>query len=329
LEACDAADGLKDGLISNPAACHVDPAVVACKPGEDTAACLTADQVRVAGEIYAGAHDARGDKFVIGGPLPGSELAWAGVYIPFPGQDRVMSSGISTGTLKYLAYAKNPPESFTLADFQFDRSSFEATTKLHLLYDATDPDLAPFAAAGGKLMLWHGWADPHISPLNTVAYYTAMQKIMGAGAVSKFARLYLFPGGYHCGGGEGPFDVDVLSPLMAWVERGDAPGALMAAHSAGRGGPPGPMGPPPARGGTMVVAARPDRTRPVFPYPVTARYTGNGSIDDAANFVAGPAQAVPTEALRWLGSGFYSARYEKWCTAKGTLMTCQASQEGK
>jgi len=320
LATCDAADGLKDGLIGNPADCHVDPAAAACKPGEDTSACLTADQVRVARELYAGAHDAVGHKFVIGGPMPGSELAWAGVFIPFPGQDRVMSSGISTGTLRYLAYARNPPENFTLADFKFERASFEATTTLHALYDATDPDLAPFAAAGGKLILWHGWADPHISPLNTVAYYTAMERIMGSTAVSKFARLYLFPGGYHCGGGEGPFDFDLLTPLMAWVERDDAPGALVAAHSPGRGGPPG---------GTMGAAGKPDRTRPVFPYPVSARYTGTGSIYNAANFVAGEAQAVPAEALRWLGMGFYSARYEAWCTAKGTVMNCPASQKGK
>ena len=276
LDACDAADGLRDGLISNPAACHVGPSVVECKPGAATSGCLTPDQVRVAKELYAGAHDPAGNKFVIGGPMPGSELAWAGVFIPIPGQDRMMSPGISTGTLKHLAYAKNPPESFTLADFNFDRASFEATTKLHLLYDATGPDLAPFEANGGKLILWHGWADPHISPLNTVAYYKAMQRIMGAAAVSKFARLYLFPGGYHCGG-EGPFDFDVLTPLMAWVKRGDAPGTLIAAHSPGRGGPPGPIGP----------AAKPDRTRPVFPYPATARYTGANEQGERARLNGG------------------------------------------
>jgi hypothetical protein len=328
LDACDAADGLKDGLISNPAACRVDPAVVECKPGGETSGCLTPDQVRVAKEIYAGAHDPEGNKFVISGPMPGSELHWAGVFIPFY-QSRVMSTGISTGTLKNLAYAQNPPESFTLADFKFDRTSFEATTKLHSLYDATDPDLRPFEAKGGRLILWHGWTDPHISPLNTVAYYTAMQRIMGAATVSKFTRLYLFPGGYHCGGGEGPFDFDVLTPLMTWVERDVAPGALVASHVPGRGGPGGPMGRPPLGSPPGLSAAKPDRTRPVFPYPSTAKYTGSGSSDDAANFVAGPAQSVPAEALQWLGSGFYSARYQAWCTARGTSMTCQATQSGR
>ena len=316
LDACDAADGLEDGLISNPGLCHVDPSAVECKPGAEASGCLTSNQARVAKEIYAGAHDPLGDKLVIGGPMPGSELAWAGVLLPNSGQDRYMSVGISTGTLKHLAYAQNPPESFTLADFKFDRASFDATTKLHSLYDATDPDLTPFARNGGKLILWHGWADPHISPLNTIAYYGAMQRSMGASAVSKFSRLYLFPGGYHCGGGEGPFDFDVLTPLMAWVERDAAPGALIAAHSPGRGGP------------MAAPTARPDRTRPVFPYPSTAKYIGTGGIDDAANFVIGATRVIPAEALQWLGSGFYSTRYEAWCTAEGTLMTCQ-SQRGK
>lgn len=134
-----------------------------------------------------------------------------------------------------------------------------------------------------------------------------------------------------------------MTALAGWenfyVIVGSSAGALIAAHSPGQGGPPGPMAPP-GRGGLMgappgregpmgTSAAKPDKTRPVFPYPATARYTGTGSIDDAANFVAGPAQSVPAEALQWLGSGFYRPRYEAWCTAKGTVMTCQSSQRSK
>ena len=356
LAQCDAEDGLKDGLISNPLACHFDPAVTECKAGQDPASCLTAAQVKVARDLYAGAHDSEGNKLVLSGPLPGSELAWAGVYIPHPGQDRVMSSMISTGSLKYLVYEKNPPAGYTLADLRFDRDSFAATTQLHGLYDATDPDLSVFANAGGKLILWHGWADPHISPLNTIAYYTAMEKLMGRTSVDRFARLYLFPGGYHCGGGEGPFDVDLLSAIMAWVERAYAPNALIASHSPGGelDGPPAgvpagtrmPMGPPPGmtgglppmgpgglppsmaggppRGMSMPgMVAKPDRTRPVFPYPLTAKYSGSGSIDDARNFVAGSPEPVPAALLNWLGSDFYAPRYEKWCTGAGASMTCQ------
>jgi len=345
---CDGGDGLRDGLIGNPLACHFDPGVTECKPGQNASLCLTPAQVKVASDLYAGAHDGEGNKLVLSGPLPGSELAWAGVYIPQPGQDRVMSSMISTGSLKYLVYEKNPPPSYTLADLKFDRDTFAATTRLHALYDATDPELSPFANAGGKLILWHGLADPHISPLNTIAYYTAMESQMGHAAVYKFARLYLFPGGYHCGGGEGPFDVDLLSAIMAWVERADAPHALLASHrpEGERGGPPAggppgarpPMGPPGGMAGGAPPkmaggspqgmpmpgpAAKPDRTRPVFPYPLTAKYSGSGSIDDARSFVAGDPEPVPAALLNWLGSGFYAPRYEKWCTGTGAAMTCQ------
>ncbi|MFN7996915.1 MAG: tannase/feruloyl esterase family alpha/beta hydrolase [Bryobacteraceae bacterium] len=315
LDACDAADGLKDGLIGNPADCRVDLSAIACRPGTDASTCLTTEQARVAREIYAGAHDAQGNKLTISGPMAGSEPGWAGVLLPNRGQDGYMGVGISTGTLKYLVYAQNPPGGFTLRDFRFDRASFDAATKLHSLYDATDPDLRPFAAKGGKLILWHGWADPHISPLNTVAYYAAMQRVMGADAVSKFSRLYLFPGGFHCGGGEGPFDFDALTPLMAWTERGSAPEALTASHR--------------AAWMRESRAGKPDRTRPVFPYPLTAKYKGIGSIDDAANFSVGAPRPVDPERLEWLGSGFYTARYESWCTAKGTAMTCQESRQGK
>jgi feruloyl esterase len=223
-----------------------------------------------------------------------------------------------------------------LADFKFDRASFGETTRLHSLYDATDPDLSAFSSAGGKLILWHGMADPHISPLNTIAYYTAMQQLLGKPAVERFARLYLFPGGYHCGGGGGPFNVDLLSPIMAWVENGLAPGALIASHVPGNGVP---SGPPPSAAGTRPpmeqpsdmrtlpsAIAKPDRTRPVFPYPLTAKYTGTGSIDDAKTFLPGSAEPVPASALNWMGLSFYSARFQQWCTASGSNMTCAPKQ---
>ncbi len=323
LASCDLQDGLKDGLISDPVNCHVDLAAVQCKLGEDPAQCLTSEQVRVAREIYAGAHDGVGNKMVLSGPLPGSELAWTGVYIPRSSGDRVMSPMISTGTLKYLAYPTNPPAEYSLADLKFDAKSFTETTRLHSLYDATDPDLSPFQASGGKLILWHGLADPHISPLNTIAYYTALTKQMGQSKADTFTRLYLFPGGYHCGGGEGPFDFDLLSTIMAWVERGDAPSALFASHRSRPDGIGSPLE------SAQSSSQKPDRTRPVYPYPLTTVYTGHGSIDDASNFTAGPAKRVPASALHWLGEGFYSAHYEQWCEGDGASMHCTASPESE
>jgi hypothetical protein len=296
VAACDELDGLKDGLISEPRACKFDPAVTQCKPGQDPGTCLSAAQAETARQIYRGAHDAAGRQLVISGPQPGSELSWRGVYIPnAPGQ-RVMSTQISTEVIKYMAFEKNPPPGYTLADFRFDQATFQAIAPMHAIYDATDPDLSAFSKAGGKLILWHGWADPHISPLNTIAYYKAMQELMGAGRVAQFTRLYLFPGGDHCGGGEGPFSVDLLSPIMAWVERGSAPDALVASHLPGGG-----------RDRATV-----DRTRPVYPYPQIARYKGSGNIDEAANFEAALPKTPWPEKFDWMGSSFFSAGYEKW-----------------
>ncbi len=333
LDACDAIDGLKDGLISNPVACTFDPAVTICKDGQDPATCLTPAQANTAKEIYLGAHDAQGHKFVIGGPMPGSELNWAGVYVP-QGNGPIFSANISLGTIKYLAYSKPLPATFQLNDFHFDQATFDAVKPMHAIYDATDPDLSKFAAAGGKLLLYHGWSDPHISPLNTVAYYTAMQKLLGEAKVSQFSRLFLFPGGAHCNGGDGPFDFPALSIIMNWVEGGVVPNEIIASHSpagAGRGGrgggrggsggggrgPGGPGGPDagaPAggRGGRGGGAPQtPDRTMPIYPYPGVAAYKGTGDINNASSFERKQGPVVPAARLVWQGSGNYSAGYEK------------------
>ena len=340
IQACDAVDGLKDGLISDPFSCHFDPSVVECKVGAKEEGCLTHAQVETARAIYQGAHDSQGKKLVLSGPMPGSELAWAGVYIPEPGNDQIMSAMISIGTLKHLVYEKNPAPSYTLQDLEFTPESFTATTKLHNLYDATDPQLALFAKAGGKLILWHGLADPHISPLNTVAYYKALNETMGAKQVQQFARMYLFPGGYHCGGGEGPFRFDVMSALMGWVEKGTAPYALVASHQVGGPRRPiagTPQGTPPARlppgrgtpdidfaaGGVAPVA---DRTRPIYPYPLTAKYTGTGNIYDAQNFVVGPPISVPKSQFTWLGSAFFTPHSMVWCKGQIAVMNCTSKQ---
>jgi len=148
-----------------------------------------------------------------------------------------------------------------------------------------------------------------------VAYYNAMQKTMGEAKVAEFARLFLFPGGYHCSGGDGPFDFALLSTIMSWVEGGVAPIVIVASHSpqgAGRGGR-GRGGPP----------AAPDRTRPVFAYPITAVYRGTGDINKAENFEAKPGLGVDAALLNWSGSSFYSAGYEKWCEWNGTTMACR------
>lgn len=316
---CDAADGLKDGLISDPLACHPDLAAVECKPGQDPATCLTREQVRAAQEIYKGAYDAQGGKLTPGGSLPGAELSWT-AFVANSATPTMSFERLKTGTtliMKSLFLDPPPPDTFTLSDLKFDRATFEATTRLRYLYDATNPDLTSFAKAGRKLIMWHGLGDAYVEPSNSILYYAALQKVMGAKAVGQFARLYLLPGVHHCGGGEGPLVRDFLTPLMLWVERGVAPGALIAAHIPGN-----PRGMRPSEDAPAAPTA-PDRTRPVYPYPYTPQYTGKGSIDDASNFVQGPARPAPAEMFDWYGAGFYKPGFQKWRTATGAVFQCK------
>ena len=336
LEQCDSADGLRDGLISDPVHCHPDLAAITCRAGLDPATCLTSEQVHVATEIYRGAHDSSGHGLVIDGPMPGSELEWVGVFVPPPGQARAMSAVISEGTIRNLDSDPNPPANFPLRDFRFDKTNFEDTTRLHGLYDSTDTDLTRFTKAGGHLILWHGLADPHISPMNTVAYYEAMKRVMGAAVTDSFARLYLFPGGAHCGGGTGPFDFDLVSAMMSWVENNVAPAALLASHSSGHHGPPAGVPPPgagtppggPGRGMPPLdppgSVGKVDGTRPVYPYPQVAKYVGHGSIDDAPNFEAAPGQPWPVNDA-WYGARFFASHDHLWCEATSNHFDCRSA----
>jgi feruloyl esterase len=137
------------------------------------------------------------------------------------------------------------------------------------LITATDPNLTEFFAQGGKLFLYHGWNDPAIAPQNTVAYYNSVVAEMGGSdKVRHSLRLFMAPGMDHCSGGEGPFAFDAISVLEEWVEKGKAPDRVIAVHF-------------PA----AAVSGKPDRTRPLCPYPQVAKYNGSGSTDDASNFV--------------------------------------------
>jgi hypothetical protein len=281
---CDGTDGLVDGQLDDPRACDFDPATLACPGQPDAANCLTPAQVTVVRRIYAGAVTGRGEHLYPGGQPYGSELAWAGWFIPTnPAgtQSSTTAWRIGNGWVKYLAFEKNPPVSFTLNDIAFDRPTFDRVRPLAGLYDAIDPDLTAFRAAGGKLVLWHGWADQAIPPTGTVAYYQAVQDRMGGlAATQKFARLFMFPGVLHCGGGTAPNAFDLLTPLMNWVENRAAPTKVVASQSVN---------------GTVV------RTRPVFPYPLVARYTGSGSVDDAASFTAAHPEHQTQDHFPWLG----------------------------
>ncbi|QXG44896.1 tannase/feruloyl esterase family alpha/beta hydrolase [Pseudomonas viridiflava] len=304
LAQCDVLDGQIDGLISDPRLCRFDPSVVQCKVSADTAKCLTAPEVEAARRIYDGPKDpASGERLIVGGPQPGSELAWAGLFVPVSADQPIVSQQIAEQSIRSLVFENNPPADFKLADLRFDKSTFERLRPLHALYDATNPDLAPFASRGGKLILWHGWADPQVSPLNTLAYHEAVEAHMGKARTESFTRLYMLPGVYHCGRGEGPSEVDLLTPIMAWVEKGQAPGAIVA-----RQYQPQPVD-------KVVAASLPafmtredisnrDRTRKVFPYPYMAEYDHKG-YSKRANSYQRSEPLTAEKTPKWVGSGFF------------------------
>ncbi len=307
VAACDALDGLKDGLISDPRACHFDPVVAQCAAGAtDTHDCLTSAEVAAARKLYAGPTDEAGHHFTVGGPQPGSELSWAGVFVPNTVDGPIMSQMAASGSSQYLIFPEVSPAEGDIGQFAFTRAHFARLASLHPLYDATDPDLASFQKGGGKLILWHGWSDPHISPLNTIAFYHAVGQHLGAQTTESFARLFLFPGMYHCDGGDGFSQFNVLTPLMAWVEAGAAPEKIIAAQVQEQGH----MGPPVPGNGSAPLP-KPDgkalRTRPIYPYPAVARYSGRGSVDGAANFTAAPGSVVDPASYAWEGNDFYAA----------------------
>jgi feruloyl esterase len=129
--------------------------------------------------------------------------------------------------------------------------------------EANDPNLAKFKARGGKLLLYHGWADPGPAPANTINYHSAVSQTLG-GKQDNWMRLFLLPGVGHCGGGAGPDQADFVGAVERWRESGVAPDSIRASH---------------------VTNNRVDMTRPLCPYPQVAQYQGVGSTNDAANFV--------------------------------------------
>lgn len=319
LAQCDALDGQVDGLLTDPRACHFDPAAIQCPASQaDTSACLTTAEVTAARKLYDGPRDPQsGERLTAGGPQPGSELQWAGVFVPMSADQPIFSTQIAEEALRYVLFETNPPAGFKLADLAFTRDTFTQLVKTHPLYGATNPDLARFAAAGHKLILWHGWSDPHISPLNTIAYHEALRSQLGDKAVAGFERLYLLPGVAHCSGGEGPSQLDLLSPMLGWVEHGEAPDAILTTqpdpkqhNSFGQPGgangaqPPADAGGPPPGMMPLPAATSAVKSRPVYPYPAVARFSGKGDANLAASQQPGAPLFTGTLPA-WIGSGLF------------------------
>jgi feruloyl esterase len=253
LEACDARDGLKDGVLEDPTRCAFDPGELLCK-GTDTAACLTAPQVETARAIYAPAVNPRTHEAVSPGFERGSEMGWATMAGPRP-------FAIGENMFKYVVF-ENPAWDFRT--FDFDQDVARTLKAENGLLNATSPDLKAFLGRGGKLIQYHGWSDPQIQPSGSVAYYRSVLEAMGGAAkVQESYRLFMVPGMAHCGGGDGTSSFDMLGALEQWVEKGKAPDQIPAAR---------------------IRNGKPDRTRPLCPYPQRAVYKGTGNPDSAENF---------------------------------------------
>jgi feruloyl esterase len=270
--ACDAIDGIADGVIDDPRKCNFDPSVLACKAGQDPNTCFTPKQVEAVRKIQTGVRSPALSGELVHPPLlpgaedgPGGWAAWTTGSAPFTGLHWLAADGF----FRYQVFENPAYDPFT---FNFGSDLLFALHKVGPLLDAIDPDLRPLKRRGAKLIVYHGFSDPDISPLNTINYFDSVVDFMrhrgddredARARVNEFFRLFMVPGMQHCSGGPGPNTFDMLTALENWVEQGQAPKSVIASHL------------------TNGVV---DRTRPLCVYPRVAVYQGSGSTDDAANF---------------------------------------------
>jgi feruloyl esterase len=241
-----------DGLIDDPRSCQVDFKRLECT-GADGPECLTPRQVRSARTLTSPAATAAG-QVLFPRLEPGTELHWGRLAGgPNP-------ADLFVDQFRYVVY-QNPDWNWQTFDLERDSARANAIDRN---VDELDPHLGAFAKHGGKLLIYHGWADQQVAPVASIEFYESALALAGTSAPdANWIRLFMVPGMAHCAGGEGPDTFDKIGLIERWVERGQPPARVIAAHR---------------------TAGKVDRTRPLCPYPEVARYTGSGSIDEAANF---------------------------------------------
>ncbi|UPT64808.1 MAG: tannase/feruloyl esterase family alpha/beta hydrolase [Hyphomonadaceae bacterium JAD_PAG50586_4] len=266
---CDMNDGVRDGQIGDPRICRFDPRRLICR-GRARSNCLTRAQGQAAWAFYHEERTPSGERVGERAFSPGWESGFFGLAMAAPLTQRAFYEDY----FKYLALTPAPGPTWRFEDFDLtrDRPRLEAMNALM----EPQADLSAFSAAGGRMIMYHGWNDGGISPQTSVAYYEGVERSMGGRAATQsFMRLFMVPDMDHCMGGRGPWAIDYLTYLERWVEHGEAPDALIGAHFTDN-----PMSTEP------VDYSTPRFTRPIYPYPLRAEYSGAGDPTSAASFQA-------------------------------------------
>jgi len=262
---CDGVDGLQDGLITDPRRCDFDPLkdLDRCLIEAEGRDCFTWAQLQGLKKVYDGVRNSKGGLLYPGQP-PGAEIAvngrsgWMGSI----GGDGGMGLVFGESTMRFLAFEPQRGKDWNWKQFNFDTDPPQMAAFSKMI-DAINPDLSKVKKRGGKIIHYHGWADALVNPQMSVDYYESALKKMGDKQTKEFYKLYLVPGMFHCAGGVGCDRADWFTPLVEWVEKGVAPGAL---------------------NGSRVEKGETVRTRPLCAYPEIARYNGQGDINKAENF---------------------------------------------
>jgi len=229
MDACDGADGLKDGILQDPRRCRWDPKSIQCKSGS-ASDCLTPAEVDVVRKVYDGASSSNGAR-LYWGMMRGSEDQWRSWF----GTDGKPSAALGDFSgknlaLSYRSFFYAPGPSYSLFDFNYDRDPARLAL-VENIYNAQNPDLRKFKEAGGKLILYTGWNDNNIPPEAAVDYYeTATRTLGGESATLPYFRFFLLPAVNHCQYGLGGSEADWVGSLEAWVEQGHAPDSITVYH---------------------------------------------------------------------------------------------------